>query len=174
MNLKKIRQGNEQAFMDMVEECTPVLKSYIINKLYGFEDLDDLVQEVFIAAYKGRHTIRSTENIEAWLKGIARNKLKLLYRTKSRRQRMNLNFQEFVIASIDENSDDHCGNEEKKILQFCIKKLPEQLKKLVTLRHLSGIRVKDLAEKEGCSESQLSVNLFRARQKLRECVEKNR
>lgn len=160
--------------MEMVDECTPMLKSYIINKLYGFEDLDDLVQEVFIAAYKGRSTIQSTDNLEAWLKGIARNKLKLLYRTKSRRQKMNLNFHEFVIASIDENSDDHCGNEEKNILKKCIKKLPEKLSKLVSLRHLSGVKVKDLAVRENCSESQLSVNLFRARQKLKECVEKYR
>ena len=174
MNLKKLQQGCEKAFMEMVEECTPALRSYLAPKLYGREEMADLLQEVFIAAYKGRKTLRNSDKVLPWLKGIARNKLKLFYRTKFRRQKMTLGFQEFIMASIGDNMDDHSGNEEKNILLKCIEKLPARLQKLIKLRHLSGVRVKDLALKEDCSESQLSVNLFRARQKLKECVEKHR
>ena len=174
MNLKKIQQGCEKAFMEMVDECTPALRSYLAPKLYGREELDDLLQEIFIAAYKGRFTLKKTDSIQPWLKGIARNKLKLFYRTKFRRQKMTLNFQEFILASIDENSEDHSGNDERNILVKCIEKLPAKLNRLVRLRHLSGIKVKDLAREEECSESQISVNLFRARQKLKECLEKHR
>lgn len=173
MNLKKLRQGDEQAFLAMVAECAPSVRSYLIDKLYGHQDLEDIVQEVFIAAYQGRGTLRDEKKIEAWLKGIARNKLKLFYRTKFRRQKMTLNFQEFISSSIEENVDDHQGAEERKTLKKCIRKLPAKLRNLVTLRHLVGVRVKDLAEKECCSESQVSVSLFRAREKLKACVEKN-
>ena len=173
MNIKKIKQGNEDAFMEMVAEHAPSLRAYLVNKLYGHQDLEDIVQEVFISAYNGRKTLKDGNKIEAWLKGIARNKLKLFYRTKFRRQKMTLNFQAFISASIEENFDDHQGTEEKNILKKCIRKLPIRLRQLVTLRHLSGVRVKDLAEDEGCSESQVSVNLFRAREKLKECVQRN-
>ena len=77
---------------------------------------------MFISAYNGRLTLKDGNKIEAWLKGIARNKLKLFYRTRFRRQKMTLNFQEFISASIEENYDDHQGVEEKRILQKCIRK----------------------------------------------------
>lgn len=173
MNLKKFRKGDEETFMDLVAEYAPAVRAYLAGRLYGYQDLEDLVQETFIAAYHAKHSLNDVKNLEAWLKGIARNKLKLYYRTKFRRQEMTLNFQEFISASIEENFDDHQGIEERKILQKCIRKLPAKLRRLVTLRHLSGIRVKDLAEDEGCSESQVSVNLFRAREKLKECVQRN-
>ncbi len=173
MNVKKIIQGDEKAFLEMVAQYAPSIRAYLVGRLYGHQDLEDIVQEVFIAAFQGRKSLKDKNKIESWLKGIARNKLKLFYRTQSRRQKMTLSFKDFVVASIDENFDDHPGSEEKKILQYCIKKLPEKLRKLVNLRHLSGVRVKDLAKKEDCSETQVSVNLFRAREKLKDCVEKN-
>jgi len=173
VNIKKIKQGHEDAFMKMVDEYAPSVRAYLVNKIYGHQDLEDIVQEVFIAAYSGRRTLNDASKIEPWLKGIARNKLKLFYRTKFRRQKMTLNFQEFISASIEENFDDHQGIEERRILQNCIRKLPAKLRKLVTLRHISGVRVKELAAEEDCSESQVSVNLFRAREKLKECVQRN-
>lgn len=159
--------------MALVTEYAPAIRCYLVSKLFGHQDLEDIVQEVFISAFNGRKSLRDQSKIEPWLKGIARNKLKLFYRTKFRRRKMTLNFQEFISSSIEENFDNHQGVEERKILEMCIKKLPEKLRKLVKLRHLSGVRVKDLAAKESCSESQVSVNLFRAREKLKDCVEKN-
>lgn len=173
MDIKKIKQGDEEAFMALVAEYAPAIRSYLVSKLFGHQDLEDIVQEVFISAFNGRKSLRDQSKLEPWLKGIARNKLKLFYRAKFRRRKMTLNFQEFISSSIEENYDDHQGVEERRILEICMNKLPLKLKALVRLRHLSGIRVKDLAVKEGCSESQVSVNLFRAREKLKDCVERN-
>ena len=172
--IRRIKRGNEEAFMEMVREHTPVLRAWLSSRIYGHQDLDDLLQEVFIAAYNARGKLHSDSRIEAWLKGIARNKLKLFYRTQSRRLKMNDNFMDFVVASIDQEENDIVQGEDHSILQSCIRKLPKKLKSLVNMRHLEGCKVKDIAREQGCSESQISVNLFRARQKLRECMEMNR
>ena len=171
--IRRIKRGNEDAFMQMVREFTPSLRAYLSPKVYGHQDLDDILQEVFIAAYNARLKLNTDSHLEAWLKGIARNKLKLFYRTQSRRLKMNDNFMDFVLASLDDE-DGILQGEDRSILQKCIRKLPEKLRSLINLRHLEGVKVKDLADKQKCSESQISVNLFRARQKLRECLEMNR
>jgi RNA polymerase sigma-70 factor (ECF subfamily) len=170
--IRRIKRGNEDAYMHMVREHSPSLRAYLAPKVYGHQDLDDIVQEVFIAAYNARAQLHSESQLEAWLKGIARNKLKLFYRTQSRRLKMTDRFAAFVVASIEEEISS-VKVDDKSILAQCIRKLPEKLRRLVKLRHLEGVKVKKIAELQECSESQISVNLFRARQKLRECVEMN-
>ena len=171
--IRRIKRGNEDAYMHMVQEYSPSLRAYLAPKVYGHQDLDDILQEVFIAAYNARAKLHSESHIEAWLKGIARNKLKLFYRTQSRRLKMSDRFADFILACIEE--EEFCVKvEEQSILARCMGKLPEKLRSLVNLRHLEGVKVKKIAEQQGCSEAQISVNLFRARQKLRQCVEANK
>ena len=90
--------------MELVDSHTPVLRAWLSTRVYGHQDLEDIIQEVFIAAFNARNTLHSESHLEAWLKGIARNKLKLFYRSKSRRNKMNENFLDFVLASIDANN----------------------------------------------------------------------
>jgi RNA polymerase sigma-70 factor, ECF subfamily len=172
--VKSLKKGDDEAFMRLVREFTPSLRAWLTMRLYGHQDIDDLTQETFIAAYKAKERLHDDSNLDVWLKGIARNKLRHFYRTQSRSLKMKDSFQKFVSASIDIEDNDIVQSEDHYILQKCIRKLPFKLSQLVNLRHLNGIKVKEIAVTQKCSESHVSVNLFRARQKLRQCLEKNR
>lgn len=58
--------------------------------------------------------------------------------------------------------------ENLKIVMDVLNSLPENQKEIIHLRDVEGYTYKEIAELTGLSEDQVKVNLFRARQRLKE------
>ena len=168
--INQAQKGSEKAFLEIVGLYEAEVRIFFAARLPKNADLDDLIQETFIAAHRNLHTLEEPEFIKAWLKGIARNKLKMYFRSLQRRDRMQAEFKEFISDCIHEELDQE--ERERNSLKTCLKKLPEHLKDLIIRRHLKNEKVKDIARDSGRSESAVSVALHRARQSLRQCLER--
>ena len=72
---------DRKATADFVNTYTDAVYSFIRRRLSPRQDLvDDLVQEVFIAAWENLASFRGTSPLRAWLLGIARHKVEDYYR----------------------------------------------------------------------------------------------
>src|SRR5262249_61521850 len=83
--LDEVARGRTEAFGRIVRDYALPLRSYLASQVYHLEDVDDLAQEVFLAALESLPTFRRGDDFGAWLRGIARNKLLVFFRSQSPR-----------------------------------------------------------------------------------------
>src|SRR5262245_57792649 len=103
--LDEVARGHTEAFGRIVREFALPLRSYLGSQLYHLDDVDDLAQEVFLAALKNLGAFRRGDDFGAWLRGIARNKLLVHFRTQVRRSQALQRFREQVTALVADDLD---------------------------------------------------------------------
>src|SRR5947209_20121063 len=103
--LDRVARGHTEAFGQVVRSYALPLRSYLASQVYHLDDVDDLAQEVFLAALGSLSTFRRGDDFGAWLRGIARKKVLAYYRSQSRRSQALRRFREEVTALIEDDLD---------------------------------------------------------------------
>src|SRR5258708_27921297 len=85
--LDEVARGRTEAFGAIVRQSALPLRGYLASQVIHLDDVDDLAQEVFLAALKNLDTFHRVDAFGASLRGIARNKLLVYFRTLPRRHR---------------------------------------------------------------------------------------
>jgi len=173
--VERVLSGDPDAFSFIVRKYGLRVRVLLAAHISDPDTVDDLAQETFIAAYRSLGTHRHESDMGAWLKGIARNKLRMHFREHySEKRRL-----EFVRAqTVAELTDDldraTAADTEDTIerLTECMKRLPERLRLVIEARYYGRERVSALAEKLRTSATAISSLLYRGRAELRGCMEK--
>jgi RNA polymerase sigma-70 factor (ECF subfamily) len=172
--LDEVARGRTEAFGAIVRQYALPLRSYLANHVIHLDDVDDLAQDVFLAALKNLDTFHRDDDFGAWLRGIARNKVLLYFRTSSRRHRALQRFRDEVTALIDADLEEAARSEQTEMIErllHCVALLPERLRQVVRAG-LDGDRPAQVA-KTLCTTVGVVYNLHsRANQLLRECLRK--
>src|SRR3989440_9487624 len=132
--LDEVARGHTDAFARVVRAYGLPLRSYLASQVHHLDDVDDLAQEVFLAALKGLAGYRRGDDFGAWLRGIARNKLLNYFRSTSRRTRAMQRFHETVARVIEgdlERASAADRSEAIERLLACIAQLPDRLRRVV-------------------------------------------
>ena len=83
--LDEVGRGRTEAFGRIVRDYALPLRSFLASQVHHLDDVDDLAQEVFLAALESLPKFRRGDDFGAWLRGIARNKLLSYFRSSARR-----------------------------------------------------------------------------------------
>jgi RNA polymerase sigma-70 factor (ECF subfamily) len=172
--LDDLDQGRPEAFEKIVREHDVPLRGYLAKHAYHSEDVDDLAQEVFLAALGSLSSFRRGDDFGAWLRGIAHNKLLVYFRSKARHQQALLRFRDEVVAMIGDDFERGASGDRaeaiERLLQ-CIEKLPKRLQRVVKAG-LDGDKPSQLAAEFSTSIGVIYNLHYRAHQLLRECLRK--
>ncbi|MFO0811116.1 MAG: sigma-70 family RNA polymerase sigma factor [Gemmataceae bacterium] len=172
--LAEIRRGNREAFGVIVRAYGLPLRSYLAAHLHHTDDVDDLAQDVLLAALARLDDFRPGESFWAWLRGIARNKVFNHYRSASRRNSTLARFRERVARVVETDLDRAAENDRADAIErllFCIGHLPERLRRVVRAG-LDGDRPTVLAAELAVAVGTVYNLHYRANQLLRECMQK--
>jgi RNA polymerase sigma-70 factor (ECF subfamily) len=171
--LDEVARGRTEAFGQIVRAYALPLRSYLASQVYRLDDVDDLAQEVFLAALRNFRTFRRGDDFGAWLRGIARNKLLIFFRTQARRSQALQRFRDEVTELIQDDLECAAASDRAELIEQllrCIAKLPERLRRVVRAG-LDGDKPAEIA-KELSTTVGVVYNLHcRANQLLRECLQ---
>lgn len=132
-------------------------------------EAEDVVQETMLKVWNRREQWSQIESMEAFCLTICRNIA--LDRTKRMDNQS---------ASLDENSDrpdsSYSANPETQteqrdrlaLVKRLMEQLPEKQRTCMQLRDIEGKAYKEIASVMGISEQQVKVNIFRARQTIKQ------
>ncbi|MCR4765462.1 MAG: sigma-70 family RNA polymerase sigma factor [Bacteroidaceae bacterium] len=130
-------------------------------------EAEDIVQETLIKVWNKRQDWNSLESIEAYCLTLTKN-LAIDKREKKDSQTIELT------AANDKSLDDaspHEVLEQKERLMLVhqlMEKLPDKQRLIMELRDIEEKSYKDIAQMLNITEEQVKINLFRARQKVRQ------
>jgi len=119
--------------------------------------VDDLVQDVFLAAFRKLHTLRDAAAFGPWLAMIARNRANDFHRHKMETTQL----PEDVVAA------DRTEAEATAILAL-IQTLPDAYRETLVLRLVEGMTGPEIVERTGLTAASVRVNLHRGMKRLRE------
>jgi RNA polymerase sigma-70 factor (ECF subfamily) len=101
--LDEVGRGNRDAFRLIVREFGLPLRCYIASQVHHPDDVEDISQEVFLTAYRQLATFRRGDDLGAWLRGIARNKLHDHFRSAARRHKALERFRSEVARIVEQD-----------------------------------------------------------------------
>jgi RNA polymerase sigma-70 factor (ECF subfamily) len=172
--LDQVARGNRDAFRQVVRAYSLPLRSFIASQVHHLDDVDDLAQEVFIAAYRNLRTFQRGDDFCSWLRGIARHKLLDHARDSARRARLLEGFRDALARAVQSDLERAVAGDSSEWIEMllqCIARLPERLRRVVRAG-LDGDKPAALAEELATSVGAIYNLHYRANQLLRDCVRK--
>src|SRR5262249_27584871 len=115
--LDEVARGRTDRFGAIVREYALPLRSYLASQVHHLDDVDDLAQDVFLAALAGLPTFRRGDDFGAWLRGIARNKLLVYFRSQSRRNHALQRFRDEVAPLIEEDLEHAAASDRAETIE---------------------------------------------------------
>jgi RNA polymerase sigma factor (sigma-70 family) len=150
------------------------------NKLFRFafrllgssEEAKDVVQEVFIKVWNGREQLEGIQNMEAWCMRITKNLSLDRLRQQQRRPTDDLEKGSYVQHGALSPHDSTEMMESMKRIGELMHSLPEKQRQVMHLRDVEGYSYNEICDILELDMSQVKVNLFRARNAVREKLQK--
>ncbi len=165
-----VLRKDRKATADFVAHCADELYSYVRSRLAPRHDqVDDLVQEVFLAAWKSLSNYRADGPLRGWMLGIARHKVEDYYRQCLRAPDALEDDDPSAEALAAPDLHEILDREQvrKKTLRL-MQELPEQYRLALLWRYWERASARDMALKTGKTEKAIERLLARARADFRE------
>ncbi|MHB1036502.1 MAG: RNA polymerase sigma factor [Pirellulales bacterium] len=160
--------GDTAAF-DRIVALHQVRVARLAYRLLGWPDeVDDVVQEVFLAAFKGLRKFRGQSKLSTWLTTIAINKC----RSHGRKRLLRLNFLTRLLAA-GENKPAALperplmDREKLGRVRQAVQTLPARYREVVVLRYLEEMSIGEISEVLALSRNAVEVRLTRGRNRLK-------
>ena len=164
-----IRRGNHHAFEALVARYQSRLLAFCRHMLSSREDAEDVLQEVFAAAFNAMLADEREINVRPWLYRIARNRsLNHLRRTQAvGMDSMDVHLSEGGLTTADKVHK----REEFRLLIADVQDLPETQRTALLLREIDALSYEQIAEAMETTVPSVKSLLVRARVSLAEAAE---
>lgn len=154
--VERVCQGDERAFAELYRSYAPMVHGILLGRMPR-EEVQDAVQEVFLAAYKNLKSLREPAAFGGWLARLARNQAVDHFRRARPTEEL----------AEDIGSEPGRIDEAEEVLT-AIRGLPESYRETIILRLVQGMSAKEIAERTGLKPESVRVNLSRGMEMLRQ------
>lgn len=156
-------RGDESAFVRIVELHSEDI-SELANRLLGWPgDVEDIVQDIFLAAFINLKKFRFECSLKTWLFTITINKC------RSNRYKRMLHQRLSATAAIEHTTDDTLGDKETcEQVRRVVASLPAKYREPVVLKYLQELESEQICGILSLSRNALHVRLSRARERLKQ------
>ncbi len=175
--VERAQAGDKKAFGLLVEKYNRKLARLLSRMIRDQTEVEDVVQESFIKAYRALHNFRGDSAFYTWLYRIGINTAKNYLVSLGRKPQV-LNDVEIEDAENFEGGTDMRTMETpetalatKQIAQTVndtVASLPDDLRTAITLRELEGLSYEEIATIMQCPIGTVRSRIFRARETIAE------
>lgn len=151
--------GDRDAFGRLYERFGPMVHGVLLSRV-PYAEVDDLVQDVFLAAFQRLSTLRAPGAFGSWLAAIARRRALDFHRRPIVEQML-----EDVPAAGSQPQV-----EATAILEV-IQSLPAAYRETLVLRLAEGMTGQEIADRTGLTPASVRVNLHRGMKRLRRALQ---
>ena len=156
--VRAARAGDESAFTRLYERYRRMVHALLLARA-AREDVDDLVQDVFLTAWKRLDDLRDPAAFGGWIGMIARNRAADAHRRAA----------DFVeLPEALQSPGAASAEAEANAALAAIRALPDAYRDTLVMRLVEGLTGPEIAERTGLTPASVRVNLHRGMKMLRE------
>ena len=167
-------QGDQHAYKEIMEKYQKPLYFHVLKMVRNHEQVEDLVQEAFMKAFKNLDTYNTNYAFSTWLYRITTNHtIDYLRKKKLKTTSMNEPVKtrdgeiEIQISDKQAKTDRKIIREQRKrIIHEAIENLPEKYRVVIEMRHLQELSYQEIADQLDLPLGTVKAHIFRAREML--------
>ena len=162
----RAQAGDEGAFAALMREYYPFVYTIVIRIVDNPHDVEEMVQDTFLNAYRGLTQLEDAVKFKSWLAEIARN----CARQWVRKRRINTvpldEVGEGVLQTQDSPDEQLTRLEQRELIRRTMETLPQKDREIARAFYLEGASYDELTSTHGLSDKAISFRLSRAKQQL--------
>ncbi len=151
-------------------EVEPSVQAYVFSVVTGFQDAEDVLQQVALTVARRFEEYDSNRPFVAWALWLAKSRIADFHRKRGRER---LVFSESLMdqlaAALVQRQPERSARQ--VAMEQCVEKLPEKSRQLLELRYEEDASMDRVAEVFASTEGAVRVMLFRIRNLLAECIQ---
>lgn len=171
-SIAAIRSGDSEAFRQIVERHQAAIAMQMRRFTRDENERDGLVQDVFVEAWFSLSKFRSRSPFEHWLRKIAVRVGYRFWKSRARTAQSPLLSSEQWIQLRDSVAEPLANVAVAELVHEILAMLSPPDRLVLTLIYLDGCSIAEAAERAGWTTIGTKVRASRARQKLRELIER--
>jgi RNA polymerase sigma-70 factor (ECF subfamily) len=160
---------NQEEIAVLWTNAQPVVSAFVSSIVPGFQDADDILQQVAVAIIKNYDKYDKKRPFVAWAIGIAKNETLMYHRKNSQ---MKVIFSTLAIQALSQvyEKESTKFNDMRKALDVCITKLKGRARCILEMRYISELSMSRIAQKLGMTNNAVYTTFHRIRLALRDCI----
>jgi RNA polymerase sigma-70 factor (ECF subfamily) len=166
-------EGNEKAFRQLVERYHAMAYSVVRGLLGDSDDVEDVLQNVFIKVYKGLKGYRGDAKLSTWIYRIARNEAVNAVRKVVP---PGTPVDDVVVESPARSQPDEQYGEKarREDLEHALARLDENYRVVLELRYMGEMSYTEIGETMGIPVGTVKTYIHRAKVALKQVMTRNR
>ena len=167
-----VQKGQQELFGILMDRYERKLFSYGRKFLTGQENIEDVVQEVFIKTYQNIKSFDTKQKFSSWIYRIAHNTFVNALRKHSKSPLRFFDFDTFTAHPVYEDGMP-AENEQKRIGELVdqgLEKLSPEYREIIILYFIENLSYKEIADVLHIPIGTVSVRLLRAKKMLKKYV----
>ncbi len=175
--VEKSQRGDKKAFSMLVEKYQRRLTRLLSRMVRDQSEIEDIVQDSFIKAYRAINNFRGDSAFYTWLYRIGINTAKNhLVKLGKRPKAMNdieieeiENFEDAQdLRNLETPENSMASKEIIASVNQTIETLPDELKEAIQLREIDGLSYEEISDLMNCPIGTVRSRIFRAREAIAE------
>ena len=163
----------ERAFTAILKKYQEKLYWHIRRMVVEHEDANDVLQNMFVKAWKGLENFREDSQLYTWLYRIATNESLSFLEQQKRRSTISMSDEDTGMSNKLKADDNFDGNKAEWKLQMAVQKLPEKQKAVFNLRYYEEMPYNEMSKVLDTSEGALKASYHHAVKKIEEYILNN-
>ena len=173
--VKLVQEGDINSFSILVERYERKIKRYARKFLSGSEDIEDIVQNIFIKAYKNIQSFDVKRKFSPWIYRIAHNEfINALKKKKTGLQLFSLDILLPYLVDEEKINQEIEFKEIRQSLKYCLNKIDIKYGEPIILYYLEDMSYKEIADIMHIPISTVGIRLKRGKKMLKLCYEKTK
>ena len=170
------QRGSREAFGELVRRYQRDVRQFLTRFLFDRSLVDDLAQEVFLAAAMGIDSLQTGRSVRAWLLAIARNKAIDALRSKSLNRVTVTEDVEGLLADRHWQrlaASEALASQRDELtiaLRHCIQHLSDRSQRLISWFYYDRISAETIAMELNQKAGSVRMALLRIRRELAKCI----
>jgi len=173
--VERVRSGDREAFEALYRRFFPRIYRFVSKRMGARFDVEETVQEIFIAAFSSLDAYSGEAPFGAWVYGLARRTVANRFK---RRRADTVPWNDTDVALSDavaevrgdaSGDDPHAAYERSERLaqlEDAARRLSPSQWEYFRLHHLEDMPIEDIARQAQCSRDAVKSHLYRARKML--------
>jgi len=169
----QVQAGDMENFGILVKRYEVKIKRYARKFLFGYEDAEDMVQEVFLKAYINIQSFNASQKFSSWLYRIAHNEFINAIKKKGRERLSLFDLDTLFPHPVAKESliDDINSRELREILDRILGKIDLKYREVLVLYCFEELNYREIAEVLHIPIATVGVRIKRGRELIKSLYE---